>query len=556
MANGNPDGAAFSALGGPSGTSARIRLRRTRWLVGPLAIGACIAGIVAGPASAQAITFTFYGRGDGHGIGMSQWGAEGAAQQGWGASRILEWFYRGTSITKVPTASIRVLLAGYASQFGIGVNGTGQLVDSATGARKTLSSGVDYVVRPSGAGVVVTTPTGALIDRAPKGVRVLPVGSGLVDFDGRPYRGSLSVTAAGGTINAINTVPLEAYLRGVVPSEMPSSWAPAALQAQAIAARSYALHALDSSASFDVYPDARSQVYGGVDAEAATTNAAISATADQAVTYHGTVVAAFFAASDGGYTEDVQNVWGGLGEPYLVGVPDPFDAIAPSHIWQHPPKFTGAQLGALLGTGGTVTKVDVLKRGVSPRVMLARVSLASGASVEMTGSDIEAYLGLDSTWFWVGQSNQPTPKQPPIGGSPTPNPTPTVAHTRAGSYLVVVSNSSHAAASRRLLTRIKHIAPGEQLITRGTGSHRRYLVVAIRVNTSAAVTKARVALRKFGYTSVVMRAIAGDPAPRPAITQTIAAYPAPPPKPAAPVGGLVPPTSSGLPAGAAPPPGP
>ncbi len=314
---------------------------------------------------------------------------------------------------------------------------------------------------------------------------------------------------------------------------------------------------MNPSAPFDVYSDTRSQAYGGVAAEAASTNSAVSATADEAVTYRGQVIATFYGASDGGYSESVQNVWGGSGEPYLVGVPDPFDVIAPSHLWTDPPKFTGAQLGDLLGTGGTVTSIDVLKRGVSPRVLIARVSLASGASVEMTGNDIGAYLGLESTWFWVGQSNQPTPKEPPIGGSPTP--TPTAAHTPAGSYLVVVSDSSRAAASRRLFARIAHIAPGEQLITRGTGSHRRYLVVAIRVNTRAAVTTARAALRKFGYTSVVMRAIAGDPGPHPALMQTIAAYPTPPksaPAPAPAAGGLVPEPSSGLPPGVAPAPQP
>jgi stage II sporulation protein D len=541
--------------------------RRLGWLVAPVVIGVCLAGIGVGPASAQAITFTFYGRGDGHGIGMSQWGAQGAAQQGWSANRILALFYRGTTVTKVPSANIRVQLAGYASQFGLGTTGAGELIDTATGTKKTLSAGVDYVVRPSGSGAEVIGSKRAVVDRASKGFRVLAVGSGFVQFDGRPYRGSLSVTASGGTINAINTVPLESYLRGVVPSEMPSGWAAEALKAQAIAARSYALRNLNPSAPFDVYPDQRSQVYGGVDAEAVSTNAAVGATADEAVTYHGVVVEAFFASSDGGYTESVQNGWGGTGEPYLVGVPDPFDAIAPSHIWKTPPKFTGAQLGSLLGTGGTVKSVDVLKRGVSPRVMLARVTLTSGSSVELTGSDIEALLGLQSTWFWVGQSNQPTPKEPPIGGSSSTTPTtPTTSHTPAGSYLVVLSNSSHAAASRRLYAKVARIAPGKQLIVRGKKPHLRYLVVAVRTNTQATANAARIALRRLGYSSMIMRAVKGDPAPRPAVTQTVAAHPAslpptapspspppaasPPPAPTS--GSLVPGASSGLSPGAQP----
>jgi stage II sporulation protein D len=569
MADGTPQHQERRAVHVPSGGSPIAVARRVRWAVGSLLIGACIAGIGVGSAAAQPITFTFYGRGNGHGIGMSQWGAEGAAQQGWSASRILTWYYRGSSITTVPTTNVRVSLAGYAAQFGIGVQGAGQLVDAATGVRTTLSSGAGYVVRPSGAGLVVINSGGTVIDRASNGVRVVPEGSGLVEFNGNPYRGSLTVTASGGTINAVNVVPMESYLRGVVPSEMPSSWAPAALQAQAIAARSYALRSINLSAPFDVYPDTRSQVYGGVYAEAASSNAAIGATVNQAVTYHGQVVQAFFASSDGGYTESVQNVWGGTVVPYLVGVPDPFDAIAPSHLWRNPPQFTGAQLGNLLGTGGTVARIDVLKRGVSPRVMVARVTLASGATVQMTGSDIEAYLGLWSTWFWVGQSNQPMPKEPPIGGSPPPPVAPTARHTPPGSYLVVVGETSNAALARRMYKQIAHIAPGEQLITRRTRTRRIYLVVAIRVATRSAATQAQVALKRFKYRSIIVRAVAGDPPPRPGLTQTIAAHsiaapsshpPAPAPSPATPSspapGGLVSGSSSGPSAGVAPPPGP
>jgi len=512
----------------------------------------CAAGIAVSPAAAQTVTFTFYGRGDGHGIGMSQYGAEGAAQAGWSAARILAWFYRGTTISHLGTGNIRVDLADYAVQFGVGVQGTGQLLDLATGARRSLVSGVSYVVRPSGAGVVVTGPGGALVDRGAKGIEILPTGSGLVAFDGRPYRGYLAVSAAVGTIRAVNVVAMEQYLRGVVPAEMPSSWAPAALQAQAIAARSYALRSLNPTAPYDVYADARSQAYGGVRAEAPSSTAAVADTTGDAVTYKGAVVEAFFAASDGGYTESVQNVWGGAAEPYLTGVPDPFDAISPLHLWASPPRYTGAQLGGLLGTGATVTKITVLKRGVSPRVMSARVYLSSGATALLTGNDIEAALGLPSTWFWIGQSNQPVPKEPAIPGAPsTPpsapatGPAPTLTHVVRGSYLVVASNTSSLVAARRLGARVLRVAPGEQIIARGSGAHRRYLVVAIRLDTKAQATAARVELRKLGFGSVIMRAIAHDPAPRPPARERLI----PPPPPAAPAPASTPPASDLVPQG-------
>ena len=530
---------------------------RRRGLLGACAAAVCVAGIAVSPAVAQTVTFTFYGRGDGHGIGMSQYGAQGAARAGWSAARILAWFYRGTTIAHVTAGNIRVDLADYAAQFGVGAQGSGQLLDVATGVRTTLTPGVGYVVRPSGAGVVVTGSGGAVVDRGATGVQILPTGSGLVAFNGRPYRGTLVVSASGGAIRAVNVVAMEQYLRGVVPSEMPSSWASAALEAQAIAARSYALRSRNPSAPYDVYADTRSQAYGGVRAEAPASTAAVAATTGEAVTYNGAVVQAYFAASDGGYTESVQNVWGGSPAPYLTGVPDPFDTISPMHLWANPPRFTGARLGSLLGTGGTVTKITVLKRGVSPRVVSARVRLASGASAVLTGNDMQAALGLPSTWFWVGQSNLSMPHEPAITGSPaTPSGRPpTVAHVARGSYLVVVSSTSNLAAARQLAARVRRVAPGEQIIIRGSARRRHYLVVAIRLDTHAQATAAHLALKQLGFGSVIMRALAHDPAPRPARLERLIAPPRPPAVPAAttpPASDLVPQGSTGTSAGVPP----
>lgn len=523
--------------------------RRRAQALAACAVAVCAIGIAVSPAAAQTVRFTFYGRGDGHGIGMSQYGAEGAAQAGWSAARILAWFYRGTAIAHEATGAIRVDLADGAAQFGVGVHGSGQLRDVATGARTTLAAGVDYMVRPSGAGVVVTGG-GVVVDRGANGVQILPTGAGLVTFNGRPYRGDLSVAASAGALRAVNVVGVEQYLRGVVPSEMPASWAPAALQAQAIAARSYALRAKDPSAPYDLYADTRSQAYGGVRAEAPASDAAVAATSGEVVTYKGAVAETYFASSDGGYTESVQNVWGGAAEPYLTGVPDPFDVISPAHLWPHPPRFTGAQLGALLGTGGTVTRITVTQRGVSPRVMRARISLASGASRILTGNDIATALGLPSTWFWVGQSNQPVPKEPPLpGGSPSAPvppaiPAPPGGHPARGSYLVVASDTSNLVAARRLVARLAPIAPGRQLIARGTGRHRRYLVVAIRLDSQGAASAARRELRTLGFGSVIMRAVAHDPAPRPAALERLIA-----PASSAPAATTTPPSGDLVPTG-------
>src|SRR5919204_35925 len=102
---------------------------------------------------------------------------------------------------------------------------------------------------------------------------------------GTPYRGALQVTRAGSALQIVNVVGLDLYLMGVVPREMPNTWPLEALKAQAVVARSYALAHLKHGA-FDLYPDTRSQVYGGIRAEAPSSNAAVSSTAGPVVLYH------------------------------------------------------------------------------------------------------------------------------------------------------------------------------------------------------------------------------------------------------------------------------
>jgi stage II sporulation protein D len=122
-------------------------------------------------------------------------------------------------------------------------------------------------------------------------------------------------------------VPLERYVRGVVSAEMPSGWPLAALEAQAVASRTYALTADAGGSRFDVYSDTRSQMYLGVAAETAQTNAAVAATAGQIVLYDGKPATTYFFASSGGMTENIENSFlGAAPEPWLKGVADPYDS--------------------------------------------------------------------------------------------------------------------------------------------------------------------------------------------------------------------------------------
>jgi stage II sporulation protein D len=227
----------------------------------------------------------------------------------------------------------------------------------------------------------------------------------------RRYRGALQAVPSGGGFDLVNVVGLEDYLRGVVPREMPASWgddAFAALVSQAVAARSYALATMTPTATYDVFADDRSQVYGGIAAEDPRTSRAVRATRGRVLTYDGEVITAFFFSTSGGRTEDVQNVFPGSGpKPYLVSVPDPFDRLSPYHSWPDPPSFTAAALGRALGLGEAVADVAVLRRGVSPRVREARVTTRSGRRATFSGTEIRSALGLRDTWFAVSERTAP-----------------------------------------------------------------------------------------------------------------------------------------------------
>jgi stage II sporulation protein D len=228
-------------------------------------------------------------------------------------------------------------------------------------------------------------------------------------------------------------VPLERYVRGVVAAEMPSSWPAAALQAQAVASRTYALTAHAGGARFDVFSDTRSQVYRGRAAETAASNAAVAATAGQIVLYAGRPAATYFFASSGGVTESIQNSFlGAAAEPWLVGVADPYDrAVAPP--WKLSLGFTetAARLRGVLK--GAFRGIEVLTRGVSPRIVSARVLGARG-SAPISGPELAARLGLRSAWAYFSvrirsriRREPDHSGQAPPGGSPgVPAPPPGV----------------------------------------------------------------------------------------------------------------------------------
>ncbi len=159
-------------------------------------------------------------------------------------------------------------------------------------------------------------------------------GASPLRVDGRAYRGTLTLHRSGARLTVVNRLPLDRYLRGVVPWEMPYYWHPEALKAQAVVARSYALATLKPTNLFDTYADTRSQVYGGIEAERVTTNRAIAATHGRVLLWDGAVATTFYHSTSGGRTAPVEQVWPKASPvPYLVSVPDPHDGISKHHRW-------------------------------------------------------------------------------------------------------------------------------------------------------------------------------------------------------------------------------
>jgi SpoIID/LytB domain protein len=339
--------------------------------------------------SGASSTLVITGHGWGHGIGMAQWGADGYAHHGWDYHRIIAHYYQGTTIAPKPTPTVRVLLLDGRRRVALTSDSPWQVTDARSTSISlpagTLNVAADLVV----SGQTLVSP----LTFSP-GDTPLKVGN-------TSYRGTLLVVSNGKRLQVVNALGLEAYVLGVVGREMPSMWPPAALEAQAVAARSYALAELENivtARAFDVYSDTRSQVYGGIDAESPSVTAAVRATARQVVLYAGKVATTYFSSSSGGRTVSAGEAWG-TPVPYLLSVDDPYDTLSPYHDWG-PVLFDARKVGRALKVPGDLVSLD-LTPGPSGRVASVD-AIGSQGDVKLTGSSLRSTLGLRSTWFTVG----------------------------------------------------------------------------------------------------------------------------------------------------------
>ena len=349
------------------------------------------------PPAAPAGSVRFCGHGWGHGVGLGQWGAYGMALAGYGYRAIVQHFYTGTSFTTVDTAQAPIHVA---VLWGAGpdrIVGTGPVQVTSASGSQVVQAGNTITLTLSG-GVVRITPLNAATRLTLYG----PFGRY------HAYRGSLVAQPSNGLLYVINTLSIEDYLRGL--GEVPSGWPLEAIKAQIVAARCYALTHLGTTALYDVDDTTQFQVYRGIDSETDRQNQAVDATTGQVVTSNGRVIIAFFSASDGGHTANVWDIWGGSATtyPYLVGVIDPWDVVAPRHTWYTAvyPYSTLERVyfsGADVATYGHLVNLDLTDRDPSDRLNTVGLIGTRGTKRIGVGAFLRAFndsplTGTDVLW--------------------------------------------------------------------------------------------------------------------------------------------------------------
>ena len=355
--------------------------------------------------------FRMQGSGWGHGRGMSQWGAYQAASTGVQYPQILSFYYPGTALAPMPDALVRVLLASDTGR-DLVVRATPGLTRDPGRRRPHRSCRSPPVaaprpasrwrVRATGSGMNLAVYCGRwrTVDKVAGSTAEFAVPDDLVGTQNgsvrRGYRGTVTAIRTGSrSLQVVNTLPMELYLRPVVAAEVSPSWPVEALRAQAVAARSYAAHEALGRAgkSFDVFDSTRSQAYPGAvwydsswrvvrDREHPNTDAAIADTAGVQVTVGGAPALTQFSSSNGGATAATPL-------PYMVTQADPWDSTAaknPRLAWTD--SIPVAQLRARCRGAGDISAVRVLAReGAGP--WGGRIS-----QMEIVGHGAHVHAGL------------------------------------------------------------------------------------------------------------------------------------------------------------------
>ncbi|HEY0891069.1 MAG TPA: SpoIID/LytB domain-containing protein [Nocardioides sp.] len=393
--------------------------QRSLRLLVPVALACLVATLTGGPvrAASEPVVvvpagsgLVLTGHGYGHGRGMSQYGAEGAARKGLSAAQILAFYYPGT-VLGASAGQIRVRITADTDDDTVVAHRPGLVVRTVGKPAqrwdlgRLRSGAASWRIKPlrNGRYAVSARAAGARWARVLVSGRPLAFWAGgapiTLQYAGgsAAYRGQLRNAGR----DTVNVLSLENYLRGVVPREVPSGWSPATLQAQAVAARTYAAYERDHTPrgrAWQTCDTTSCQVYGGYAAERPSTNAAVDATRGQVVTHGGRAAFTQFSSSNGGWT-----VQGGL--PYQRAQADPYDPWPGNPMRSWTTRVSASRIAAAWPSIGTLTGVQVLGRDGNGewggRVLTLRLTGTAGRAVDVDGSTFRTKLGLRSQWFSV-----------------------------------------------------------------------------------------------------------------------------------------------------------
>ncbi len=392
-------------------------------------------------------SFTLSGAGYGHGVGLSQWGARAMAASGMDAASIVTYYYQGTAVTPVQDdMEISVNLEYQKARIDMqseALDGSGGALEVAVGGAVVQGTPADvFQFQRSGALVRVVKIAGGaetVIGEGPNAtarplgptlVHVVNKGSSLSSPGSRFRYGYIEVTpvTSGGktSLNAVNKLRLhEEYLYGI--AEVPSSWPDAALQAQAMAARTYALSKINDGIRAscnchldDGYGPFQDQTFVGWSKQSGAqgdrwvnaVNATLaSPNAGLAILHNGQPIKAFYSASNGGASQASADVWGGA-LPYTVTVADPYslDPTNPDSSWTK--TLSQAEVSQAFGVGG-VWALNITERFASGAVKTIAATLADGTVVTKTGGQMRSALGLKSSFVNAIDGNVGVPVAAP-----------------------------------------------------------------------------------------------------------------------------------------------
>jgi stage II sporulation protein D len=387
-------------------------MTRSRLLGLGLGVVATLVISSAPPAAAETVpaaaSYQVTGYGYGHGHGLSQYGAQGAAKQGLSWKQIVAFYYPGTRLGRA-RGKIKVLITADKKDV---------MVDARDGLRLTRLTGrkafnlakvrpkaTRWRIMPRGSRSVVsyrvpgrggwqkwtTLPGAAEFSAGNK-----PLTLRLPKHESAQYRGALRSVEK----HTVNVLPLDRYVQGVVPREVPAEWPAQAVRAQAVAARTYAAFEREAATSYyDICDTESCQVYGGVVDEQPASNAAVKATRGRVVLYQGEPAFTQFSSSNGGYSAAGS-------QPYLVAQPDPYEASSdnPNDPWTA--SVTRAQIEKAWPAVGTLENLSFSRDGLGAhfggRVSSVTLTGSLGGlptSVKVSGDDFRFRLALKSTWL-------------------------------------------------------------------------------------------------------------------------------------------------------------